>query len=690
MRNMREALGWVEERGENLRIASEGLLEEQAHLVRQSTALQLRLSYFTYLEQAQRILHNPGEDLVLSEGFLGMVETLDRCLTYLREHRDFKDAEIYLIRYQQCLTRSMTLIKMYFISAVKNLGGEVQRRIGERGSLSETATLALLYTKFTSFAFPLRPLLSELEKRAMENPSELGSLLDECHSTWVTVRKSLIGGRVEREIKRMEPNVTEIVELTRLGCSYLKQTCTEEFNLYKQFFQTGEDKLYTFMEGLCDYLYDYLRPRILHETSLTVLCEICTILQALMVREVGPDDNDELAGLEDPTTPTQHSPSPTTMPRSESFESDMKIQPHRPMHKLRVGHLLRIVLRDAQTSLVFRSQALIRSDVDLFKPEDDDLDYPGKIQRASSHLTSVPARERLVSLDEDDDEDPDYFALPSKETQETWYPTLRSTLWVLSCLHSYVEPNVFEDIAQEAISVCRRSLSSASEILAAKTSSATHGNLFLVRHLLILKEMTASVDLVRRDRTNQLDIGMIAALSTLLANALYMVGAGGLLGISPRRNDNVTDAKADVDRELKRVCEDLIAQCAAEATAPAKAFLDRCTLHLSSQAAGKSGELASQLWATPDKVMEVHEAVKVACEKKVPEWINSLKLYLQDEATVKVLIPPLQSSLLDNYRAFYDVVRAEYEFGTYSNLTTPSAMHAVLKRLEADAFRVIV
>ncbi len=82
-----------------------------------------------------------------------------------------------------------------------------------QGSLSETATLALLYTKFTSFAFPLRPLLSELEKRAMENPSELGSLLDECHSTWVTVRKSLIGGRVEREIKRMEPNVTEIVEL---------------------------------------------------------------------------------------------------------------------------------------------------------------------------------------------------------------------------------------------------------------------------------------------------------------------------------------------------------------------------------------------------------------------------------------------------------------------------------------------
>lgn len=116
------------------------------------------------------------------------------------------------------------------------------------------------------------------------------------------------------------------------------------------------------------------------------------------------------------------------------------------------------------------------------------------------------------------------------------------------------QPNVFEDIAQEAISVCRQSLSSAAEIIAAKpTSSTTHGNLFLVRHLLILKEMTASVDLVRRDRTNQVDVGMIAALSTLLANALYMVGAGGLLGINPRRVTNVTDAKAVSDGSTKRL-----------------------------------------------------------------------------------------------------------------------------------------
>jgi hypothetical protein len=29
--------------------------------------------------------------------------------------------------------------------------------------------------------------------------------------------------------------------------------------------------------------------------------------------------------------------------------------------------------------------------------------------------------------------------MPEKETQETWYPSLRSTLWVLSLVHTYVE-----------------------------------------------------------------------------------------------------------------------------------------------------------------------------------------------------------------------------------------------------------
>lgn len=45
--------------------------------------------------------------------------------------RDFRDAEIYLIRYQQCMTRSMTLIKLYVVNALRSLAQEVQKRTSD-------------------------------------------------------------------------------------------------------------------------------------------------------------------------------------------------------------------------------------------------------------------------------------------------------------------------------------------------------------------------------------------------------------------------------------------------------------------------------------------------------------------------------------------------------------------------------
>lgn len=71
------------------------------------------------------MLNLPGEALVLQDDFLNMLDRLDLSLEYLKNNRDFHDAEIYLIRFQQCLTRAMTLIKMYFVSVVRKLSSEV-------------------------------------------------------------------------------------------------------------------------------------------------------------------------------------------------------------------------------------------------------------------------------------------------------------------------------------------------------------------------------------------------------------------------------------------------------------------------------------------------------------------------------------------------------------------------------------
>jgi len=44
------------------------------------------LTFFTFLETAQKMLNSPKGDLVLAEDFLPMVRRLDECLGYLGEH----------------------------------------------------------------------------------------------------------------------------------------------------------------------------------------------------------------------------------------------------------------------------------------------------------------------------------------------------------------------------------------------------------------------------------------------------------------------------------------------------------------------------------------------------------------------------------------------------------------------------
>ncbi len=203
------------------------------------------------------MLNHPGESLVLQSDFLYMVERVDICIDYLKAHvspfstewsrthcpqRHFREAEVYLLRFQQCMTRAMTLIKMYFVGSLRALSADISRRLSEK-DVSSTAQMHLLYTRFKSVSPQLAPLLRELERRALTHHEELASLLSECHAAYLSTRKSLLVGRLMQEIKGLDPTRTELVALTRTGCSYLKDLCVDEFDLFRVFFNSGEDQL---------------------------------------------------------------------------------------------------------------------------------------------------------------------------------------------------------------------------------------------------------------------------------------------------------------------------------------------------------------------------------------------------------------------------------------------------------------
>lgn len=101
---------------------------------------------------------------------------------------------------------------------------------------------------------------------------------------------------------------------------------------------------------------------------------------------------------------------------------------------------------------------------------------------------------------------------------------------------NHVQPAIFEDIAQEAISICRQSLVSAADTikgvktnvisqgqgLSYATSKTLDGELFLVRHLLILKEVTQNLDLVSRDNDASRTVNLSAVTGVFHANQRYL------------------------------------------------------------------------------------------------------------------------------------------------------------------------
>ncbi|KAH7923166.1 Sec34-domain-containing protein [Leucogyrophana mollusca] len=658
--------GWrsVEEGGKNLKDACEKLLEERDRLLELTDEIGTRLEYFQELEHATRMLNHPGESLVLQTDFLYMVERVDICIEYLKSHRYYKEAEIYLLRFQQCMTRAMTLIKMYFVGSLRALTGDISKRLSEK-DVSSTAQMHLLYTRFRSVTPQLAPLLGELERRAEAHPEELSALLSECHAAYISARKELLVGRLMEEIRGLDPSHTELVELTNAGCSYLKQLCTDEFNLYREFFNFGEDQLYPYLENLCDYLYDDLRPRILHETRLTTLCEVCTVLQALMVLDVA-DLPDEPADID------QHD------------ELTLDFEHHKPkgLRKLHISHLLQMVLQDAQTRLFFKAQSVIQSEIRYYVPKPEDLAYPDKLVAARKPASQFDMKEKeSVSR---------LFQLPSLDKQETWFPTLQKTVWVLSQLHDFVKPAIFEDIAQEAVSLCRQSLVASSRMLKLRSppSSNLDGELFLVRHLLILKEVANNLDFVRKDAEPRADFGgmtdtlasILNKTTSLLPDALF-----ASLGM-PRGHESITDARHDIDQDLKRACQDVISYCANPLCEPLRDWVDRIRARSSSHAAHplpdqQASPLTEQEWAQQPAAESLHRSFAEACERDLRSSVTRMRLYLEDDRTVSVLVTHIEEAIVDEYMAFRDVVWNMYAGGMKGTVFSLQSLRATLREI---------
>ncbi|KAL6519237.1 Golgi transport complex subunit 3 [Orobanche gracilis] len=429
--------------------ACDRLLMEKQRLIEFAESLRAKLNYFDELEncltpflerkcsmcrpRVATSFHSPSMN-VTHENFLSLLKRLDECILYVESNPQYAECHVYLVRFRQLQSRALGMIRSHVLSVLKSTSSQVQAAIrssaGNNASVSEGVEASIIYVRFKAAANELKPVLEEIESRKPRK--EYVQILTECHKLYCEQRLSLVRGIVHQRISEFAKKEA-LPSLTRSGCAYLMQVCQLEHQLFDHFFPSSSEdvsNLAPLIDPLCTYLYDTLRPKLIHEASVDILCELVDILKVEVLTEQVSRRGESLAG----SRPT-----------------------------------LERILADIHERLTFRARTCIRDEIANYLPLDEDLDYPARLEQSAETNSEASSSSR------------------SPDVSRTWYPPLEKTITCLSKLYRCLEPAVFTGLAQEAVEVCSLSILKASKLIA-KRSSTMDGQLFLIKFLLILRE----------------------------------------------------------------------------------------------------------------------------------------------------------------------------------------------------------
>lgn len=244
-----------------------------------------------------------------------------------------------------------------------------------------------------------------------------------------------------------------------------------------------------------------------------------------------------------------------------------------------------------------------------------------------------------------------------------WYPTLQTTLWLLTKIYKCVNQTIFDDLSQEALSKCLISLNQASTTIK-ETRDPVDGHLFLIKHLLILKEQIAPFEGNFVHFTKEVDFSrMTDALTTLFRDRTNLFSFGSWFGavsqtITPTLVDSHLDARQEIDRDLKLVCETFILEMGKSAVHCLAGFMNKVAgfrIRADVVAAQREQEpsssgllrrppmlLKDQPFARPEELQRIMVDFKESVPPRIQWTVLKLSSYLKDPSTEMILMRPIQ------------------------------------------------
>uniref|UniRef100_A0A3Q3MYR4 Conserved oligomeric Golgi complex subunit 3 n=1 Tax=Labrus bergylta TaxID=56723 RepID=A0A3Q3MYR4_9LABR len=398
------------------------------------------------------------------------------------------------------------------------------------------------------------------------------------------------------------------------------------------------------LEKLCLSLYDVLRPLIIHIIHLETLSELCSILKNEMLEDHVHNNATQLG----------------------AFDA-----------------LVKQMLEDVQERLVYRTHIYIQTDITGYNPAPGDLAYPEKLEMMEKIAQSLK-EEQMKQMSQESMFSDVQLEDPDGRRNSNAGAECRSADSGLSVqtLQMYRCEAVFQGLSQEALSACIQSLLKASDIIL-KNKTQIDGQLFLIKHLLIMREQIApfhtdfAIKEISLDLKKTRDAAFKILNPKLVPNFFRLNSHNAILEFllegTPEIKEHYIDSKKDVDRHLKFSCEQFIQQQTQIFVGNLEEFLTKvAALKTMAIQGGPTYSLSQQPWAQPAKINDIVMATYRVMKSKLPSTLQSMSLYLANRDTEFILFKPVRNNIQQVFQRLHALLQEEYSGEDLQIIACPS------------------
>ncbi|CAN8021409.1 unnamed protein product [Ixodes persulcatus] len=673
LRLLQEEYLFVSNKTNALHEACEHLLEDQSKLMNAVETIAEKLRYFTELDTLSQKIGSPNTS-VLSETFIPLLTRLDECIHYLETNSQYKEASTYLARFRHLQWQALEMVRSYVTSTLEHTTHQVLSR--KDILCSADNAFALLYGKFRTHAPRIHSLVAQIEERVERN-SQYQELLDGCHQCYFSQRETLLGPSVSTAMNELATaHQRDHCSLVRSGCAFLVHLCEDEHQLYMQFFTKTAPLLEENGGAPADGLlfrqfedgpkYGSIGPWLQRLCTAANVCkEVCNLykgatykLPTFLCKQPVIMECDLYKGV-------------TYKLENVVLSKVLHVTATSSHLSCKLGEMNQMYKHLPRAALNLRDEAQALASL---RAGPDQAGIPsGQQTTCSPHtyyiLHLFMARSCAFTCLQSRSEHFDLWKEASTETAQivmfglktascTRLPVMMFTCSAsqnsLRCM-GLLDKQVWA-VDEEIQHLCKPQKPCRS--FYKHPSDIIYGELFQIKHLLILREQITPFQIDFAIRETSLDFTKIreAALSLYnkksrlfsfgTNNALleFVLEASTATAGTLQIRENLIDSKKAVDNQLKTMCEEFIAHTAQLLIGPIQPFLDKANviLQVQHEEPTRTVSLRNQPFAAPETVSNVVSNAYRHLKETLTSLARSMSLYLANKDTEQILFKPVK------------------------------------------------